>query len=64
MTAHGGEPAVCMNEGVSHYAVVIHEEPEGGLLGGGARAAGMLLVGESIAELLENIREATAVRSK
>jgi predicted RNase H-like HicB family nuclease len=53
-----GLAAVCKNEIVSHYAVVIHEEPEGGFWAEVPALPGCYSQGESIEELLENVREA------
>ncbi|MEO8027706.1 MAG: type II toxin-antitoxin system HicB family antitoxin [Bryobacteraceae bacterium] len=40
------------------YAVVIHEEPDGGFWGEVPALPGCYSQGESVAELMENIREA------
>ncbi len=49
---------MCKNEDVSHYAVVIHEEPEGGYWAEVPALPGCYSQGESVGELLENVREA------
>jgi len=49
---------VCKNETVSHYAVVMHEEPEGGFWAEVPALPGRYSQGESVEELLENFREA------
>jgi predicted RNase H-like HicB family nuclease len=43
---------------VSNYAVVIHEEPEGGYWAEVPALPGCYSQGESVEELLENVREA------
>jgi len=45
---------------MSTYTVVIHEEPAWGILGRGPRASRVLLAGETVDELLQNLREAIA----
>jgi predicted RNase H-like HicB family nuclease len=45
---------------VSHYAVVIHEDPEGGFWAEVPALPGCYSQGESVDELLVNIREAIA----
>jgi predicted RNase H-like HicB family nuclease len=49
---------VCKNESVSHFAVVIHEEPEGGFWAEVPALPGCYSQGESVEALLENVREA------
>lgn len=48
----------CENRGVERFAIVIHEDPEGGFWGEVPALPGCYSQGESIEELLENIREA------
>lgn len=48
----------CQNESVTNYAVVIHEEPEGGFWAEVPALPGCYSQGESVAELLDNVREA------
>jgi predicted RNase H-like HicB family nuclease len=43
---------------VTSYAVVIHEEPEGGFWAEVPALAGCYSQGESIEELMDNVREA------
>jgi len=43
---------------VTKYAVVIHEEPEGGYWAEVPALPGCYSQGESVPELLENVREA------
>ncbi len=50
-------PTLC-NEDVNNYAVVIHEEPEGGYWAEVPALPGCYSQGESVEELLVNIREA------
>jgi predicted RNase H-like HicB family nuclease len=45
---------------VQRYAVVIHEEPEGGFWGEVPALPGCYSQGESVDELMDNIREAIA----
>jgi predicted RNase H-like HicB family nuclease len=45
---------------VTTYAVVIHEEPEGGFWAEVPALPGCYSQGESIAELMDNVREAIA----
>ena len=49
---------MCENLGVQTYAVVIHEDPEGGFWGEVPAVPGCYSQGESIDELKDNIREA------
>jgi predicted RNase H-like HicB family nuclease len=51
---------LCENRGVRNYAVVIHEDPEGGFWGEVPALPGYYSQGETIDELKQNIREATA----
>jgi predicted RNase H-like HicB family nuclease len=46
------------NVGVTKYAVVIHEEPEGGFWGEVPALPGCYSQGETVNELMQNIREA------
>jgi predicted RNase H-like HicB family nuclease len=48
----------CDNEDVTNYAVVIHEEPEGGYWAEVPALPGCYSQGETVDELLANIREA------
>jgi len=48
----------CNNSLVTNYAVVIHEEPSGGCWAEVPALPGCYTQGESITELLENVREA------
>jgi predicted RNase H-like HicB family nuclease len=43
---------------VENYAVVVHEEPEGGFWAEVPALPGCYSQGESIAELMENVRDA------
>ena len=52
--------AVCENQRVEKYAVVIHEEAEGGFWTEVPALPGCYSQGESIDELLANVREAIA----
>ena len=45
---------------MQHYAVVIHEEPEGGFWGEVPALPGCYSQGETVEELKHNIREAIA----
>jgi predicted RNase H-like HicB family nuclease len=45
---------------VTKYAVVIHEEPDGGFWAEVPALPGCYSQGDSVAELLENVREAIA----
>jgi predicted RNase H-like HicB family nuclease len=45
---------------VSHYKVVIHEDPDGGFWGEVPALPGCYSQGETVDELLTNIREAIA----
>ena len=49
---------MCENLDVQTYAVVIHEDPEGGFWGEVPALPGCYSQGESIDELKDNIREA------
>ena len=46
--------------GVTKYAVVIHEEPEGGFWAEVPALPGCYSQGDSVAELMANVREAIA----
>lgn len=48
------------NRYVQTYAVVIHEEPEGGIWGEVPALPGCYSQGESVPELMDNMREAIA----
>ena len=52
--------ALCENLGVRTYAVVIHQDPEGGFWGEVPALPGCYSQGETISELKDNIREAIA----
>jgi predicted RNase H-like HicB family nuclease len=43
---------------VTNYAIVVHEEPEGGFWAEVPALPGCYSQGETVAELLENVREA------
>jgi predicted RNase H-like HicB family nuclease len=45
---------------MSSFAAVIHQEASGGLWGGGAAVPGCYSQGESVQDLLANLREAIA----
>ncbi len=49
---------LCENQGVEKYAVIIHEEPEGGFWAEVPALPGCCSQGESIDELMSNVREA------
>jgi predicted RNase H-like HicB family nuclease len=49
---------LCKNGNVMKYAVVIHEDPEGGFWAEVPALPGCYTQGESIAELMDNAREA------
>lgn len=49
---------LCKDEGVTHYTVVIHEEPEGGYWAEVPAQPGCYSEGDSIPELMSNLREA------
>ncbi len=51
---------MCENLGVQTFAVVIHEDPEGGFWGEVPALPGCYSQGETIDELKDNIREAIA----
>ena len=53
-----GARAPCNNGLVTNYAVVIHEEPSGGYWAEVPALPGCYTQGESITDLLENVREA------
>ena len=50
----------CQNMDVTKYAVVIHEEPEGGFWAEVPALPGCYSQGDSIPELMDNVREAIA----
>ncbi len=50
----------CENEFVGKYAVVIHQEPEGGFWAEVPALPGCYSQGETVDELMENIREAVS----
>jgi predicted RNase H-like HicB family nuclease len=49
---------LCENLGVQSFAVVIHEEPEGGFCGEVPELPGCYSQGDTMDELKDNIREA------
>ncbi len=49
---------ICEYSGMESYAVVIHEEPEGGFWAEVPALPGCYSQAETVEELLENIREA------
>ena len=49
---------MCKNIGVTKYTVVIHEEPEGGYWAEVPALPGCYSQGESMPELMDNVREA------
>jgi predicted RNase H-like HicB family nuclease len=49
---------LCENRGVQKYAIVIHEEPEGGFWAEVPALPGCYSQGETVDELLANVREA------
>lgn len=51
---------LCENQGVETYSVVIHEDPEGGFWAEVPALPGCYSQGESMPELIDNIREAIA----
>ncbi len=53
-------PDPCKNVDVTTYTVVIHEEAEGGFWAEVPALPGCYSQGDSVAELLENVREAIA----
>lgn len=50
----------CQDEDVTKYAVVIHEDPEGGFWAEVPALPGCYSQGESVSELMDNVREAIA----
>ena len=52
---------VCENRGVDNFAVVICEEPEGGFWAEVPALPGCYSQGESIEELMRNVRESIRV---
>jgi predicted RNase H-like HicB family nuclease len=53
-----GPRDLCENWGVERYAAVIHEDPEGGFWAEVPALPGCYSQGETIDELMENVREA------
>jgi predicted RNase H-like HicB family nuclease len=53
--------SLCKNEDVTKYAVVIHEEPEGGFWAEVPALPGCYSQGDSIEELMDNVSEAIAL---
>ena len=53
-----GRSCQCENECVTNYAVVIHEDPEGGFWAEVPALPGCYSQGESVQELQDNLREA------
>lgn len=51
---------LCENRDVHNYAVVIHEEPEGGFWAEVPALPGCYSQGETVDEVMENVREAIA----
>lgn len=51
---------LCENQDVRNYAVVIHEDPEGGFWGEVPALPGCYSQAETVEELMDNIREAIA----
>ena len=51
---------VCKNGDVTKYTVVIHEDPEGGFWAEVPALPGCYSQGDSIEELMDNVREAIA----
>jgi hypothetical protein len=51
---------LCENQGVETYSVVIHEDAEGGFWAEVPALPGCYSQGESMPELMDNIREAIA----
>ena len=51
---------LCENQGVETYSVVIHEDPEEGFWAEVPALPGCYSQGESMPELMDNIREAIA----
>jgi predicted RNase H-like HicB family nuclease len=49
---------VCENQGVENYAVVVHGEAEGGFWAEAPALPGCYSQGESVDELMANVREA------
>ena len=52
---------LCENGAVANYAVVIHEEPEGGFWAEVPALPGCYSQGDTIEELMDNVSEAIAV---
>lgn len=53
-----GGTAPCENASVNKYAVMIHREPEGGFWAEAPALPGCYSQGETVDELMENVREA------
>jgi predicted RNase H-like HicB family nuclease len=53
-------PSKCQNKDVTNYALVVHEEPEGGFWAALPALPGCYSQGESIEEVMENVRAAIA----
>ena len=53
-------PKLCENWRVERYATVIHEDPEGGFWAEVPALPGCYSQGETMDELMENVREAIA----
>jgi predicted RNase H-like HicB family nuclease len=51
-------PKLCENWGVERYATVIHGDPEGGFWAEVPALPGCYSQGETIDELMDNVREA------
>ncbi|MBL8220648.1 MAG: type II toxin-antitoxin system HicB family antitoxin [Bryobacterales bacterium] len=56
----GQSIGLCKNGSVTKYAVVIHEEPEGGFWAEVPALPGCYSQGDSLAELMDHVREAIA----
>ena len=54
------EARLCENQAVRNYAVIIHEDPQGGFWGEVPALPGCYSQGETVDELKQNIREAIA----
>jgi predicted RNase H-like HicB family nuclease len=52
------DDAICENKAMESYAMIIHEEPEGRFWAEVPALPGCYSQGETVEELLENIREA------
>lgn len=60
MLARGASHWLCQNRTVTKFAVVIHEEPQGGFWAEVPALPGCYSQGDSVPELMENVREAIA----